>query len=289
MKNYYFHIKKLIILLLSIVLFSCEEKNDYYSGFTATIIVEGKIELNDYPKVILTRNIPYYLQIDSADLIKMVLRQAKVTVSDGEMSEILTLKYNSSAFPPFYYQGNELIGKAGKTYYLTVDYGDIQLTATTTIPNPVLFDSVWFKPNAPGDSLGKICALLKDDPEQHNYYRTYTKIQSKQTEYYPTLVSTYDDRYFNGMDYAFQISKGPESYLDLKSIDYNYQLGDTVFLKIATIEKTVFDFWTGYKNEVVNGANPFASSYHVVKSNIVGEGKGIWAGYGSSVWKVVNK
>jgi hypothetical protein len=284
MKNNYFY-----IMLLCLFLFSCEEKSDYFSGFTSTIIVEGKIELNGYPKVILTRNIPYYAQIDSADLIKMVLRQAKVTVSDGEKTEILTLKFNSKEFPPYYYQGNELIGKAGKTYYLTIDYGKIQLTATTTIPNPVSLDSVWFKPNSPGDSLGKIYALLQDDPEQHNYYRIYTKIRSKQTEYYPTLISTYDDKFFNGKDYTIQLSKGPESYLDLKNVIYDYTQGDTVYVKIATIEKAVFDFWAGYKNEVVNGANPFASSYHVIKSNIVGDGKGIWAGYGSSVYMVVNK
>jgi hypothetical protein len=50
-----------------------------------------------------------------------------------------------------------------------------------------------------------------------------------------------------------------------------------------------FKFWQGYQTEVPNGANPFASSFHTIESNIVGEGKGIWGGYGSAVYQIVNK
>lgn len=270
------------------MMFSCEDKTGYDSGFSSTIIVEGKIELNGYPKVILTRNIPYYVNVDSADLIYLVLRQAKVTVSDGEKSEILTLRYNNEEFPPFYYEGNELIGEAGKSYYLTIDYGEKKLTATTFIPPPVMLDSIWFQPNSTGDSLGKINALLKNT-NQHNYYRVFSQIRSKQKQFYPTLISNFDGRLFNGMDFIFHLSKGPESYLDLKNTHFDFRRGDTVLLKICTLDQAHFTFWQGYQNEVVNGANPFASSYHKVESNIVGDGKGIWGGYGSSIYQIVNK
>jgi hypothetical protein len=268
---------------------ACTDEPDYYSDYSNTIVVEGSIEINGFPKVFLTRNIPYYVQLDSSDLIHLVLRQAKVTVSDGEQSEILTLKYNKNEFPPFYYQGNQLMGEAGKTYYLTIDYGEKKLTANTTIPNPVMLDTAWFEADSPGDSLGKIRALLKDDGTLHSYYKTFTKIRSKQTQFYPTLISNFDDRFFNGMEYVFQLRKGAESYMDLKTTDYYYIKGDTVLIKIATIDEPVYQFWVGYQNEVANGANPFASSYHVIESNIKGGGKGIWAGYGSSLVQIVNK
>ena len=284
--NRIFH--NILIVLALIIFFSCEDKTRYDSSFTSTIIVEGKIELNGHPKVILTRNIPYYVDVDSADLIYLVLRQPKVTVSDGEKSEILTLRYNNEEFPPFYYEGNELIGEAGKFYYLTIEYGEKKLTATTFIPQPVMLDSIWFQPNSSGDSLGKINALLKNT-NQHNYYRVFSQIRSKQKQFYPTLVSNFDGRLFNGMDFTFHLSKGPESYLDLNSTDFDFRRGDTVLLKICTLDEAHFTFWQGYQNEVANGANPFASSYHKVESNIVGDGKGIWGGYGSSIYQIVNK
>jgi len=272
-----------------ILLVSCEDKTDYDLGFVSTIIVEGKIELNGYPKVILTRNIPYYVEVDSADLLTLVLRQAKVTVSDGVKSEILTLRYKKEEFPPFFYEGNELIGESGKTYYLTIDYGQKKLTATTIIPKPVELDSVWFEPNTPGDSLGKINALLSDNSNEHNYYRLFTKISTKQNQFYPTLISNFNDRLFNGIAFTFHLSKGPESYLDLKSADFDFKRGDTVFVKICTMDEAHFTFWQGYQSEVANGANPFASSYHKIESNIAGDGKGIWGGYGSSIYQVINK
>jgi hypothetical protein len=288
MRKSYFIIK-IFLAFLAFIPFSCDESSDYYSGYEQSIIVDGKIEMNNYPKVILTRNIPYYVEVDSADLLYLVLRQAKVTVSDGELSEILTIKFNRDEFPPYYYEGNELTGKAGRTYYLTIEYGDIKLTATTTIPEPVSPDSVWFQPNAPGDTLGKINARLADNKDIHSYYRTYTMIRSRQNDFYPTLISLFDDRLFNGTNYTFHLSKGPESFLNLNNTSPDYESGDTVLLKIATMDEACFKFWQGYQTEVVNGANPFASSFHKIESNIVGEGKGIWAGYGISINQIINK
>ena len=279
----------IFFVITAILLFSCGNKIGYDAGFITSIVVEGKIELNDYPKVILTRNIPYYVEVDSADLLSLVLRQAKVTVSDGVKSEILTLRFKNDEFPPFYYEGNELIGEVGKTYTLSIEYGLKKLIATTTIPYPVFLDSIWFQPNTIGDSLGKIDALLSDNPDLHSYYRLFTKISSKQNQFYPTLVSNFNDRIFNGEKYTFHLSKGPESYLDLNSTDFNFTRGDTVFLKICTMDEASFTFWQGYQNEVANGANPFASSYHKVESNIIGDGKGIWGGYGSTVYQIINR
>lgn len=289
MKRLKLKISCIVCAILTFFLYACENQPDYYSGYEPSIIVEGEIELNSYPKVIITRNIPYYVTVDSADLIYLILRQAKVTVSDGTNSEILTLQFNQEEFPPFYYSGNEIKGQAGKTYYLDIEYGEKRITSTIAIPYPVVLDSVWFHPNTPGDSLGKISARLRDNGALHNYYKTYTKIQSKQTDFYPTLISLFDDKLFNGQNYTFYLSRGPESFLDLRHTDSDFRRGDTVQLKIATIDEACFKFWQGYNREVVNGANPFASSFHHIESNIQGDGKGIWGGYGSSVYTVINK
>jgi hypothetical protein len=274
------------ILALLLVVVCCSENTSYDLAYEPAIVVDGQIELNGYPKVFLTRNIPYYVQIDSADLQYLVLKQAKITVSDGHQSEILTLKFNKKEFPPYYYQGNEIMGKAGKTYSLTIEYGEKTLTATTTIPAPVFLDTAWFQVNTPGDSLGKIHAILPDKAGEHNYYRTLTRIRNRQSEFYPTLISVFDDQYFDGLDYIFHLNKGPETYLDINTADFFYKKGDTITLKICTLDKAHHAFWLSYQNEVSNGANPFASSFHKVESNITG-GKGIWGGMGSTNYLLV--
>ncbi|HEY4788185.1 MAG TPA: DUF4249 family protein, partial [Bacteroidales bacterium] len=236
----------------------------------------------------LTRNIPYYVNIDSTDIIYLVLRQAKVTVSDGTNSEILTLMYDENIFPPFYYQGTELLGQTGKTYQLTVNYGSITLTASTTIPDPVKADSLWFQPSADEPDLGEILVRLHD-PVDKNYYKMYTKILGKQKGFYPTLISNFDDKLFNGQEFTFHLDKGPESYLNLNQKDFLFSSDDTVMVKICTMDAQNFAFWQGYQNEVSNGANPFASSFHEVKTNISGDGLGNWGGYGTSVYEIITK
>jgi hypothetical protein len=277
---------RLFIAVSFIFLIACQ-KEGYITEFTPAIVVDGSIENDNFPRVFLTRNIPTYIRIDSADFGKLVLRQAKITVSDGEQSEILTLKYDKGLFPPFYYEGNELQGKAGKTYFLTIVYGNDTLTSSTTIPNPVKPDSVWFriKPDSPDEGL--IMVKLKDDPDTTNYYKMFTRIQGKQTDYYPTLNSVFSDRWINGQTTVLELNKGPETYLDMYNESFYFSKNDTIWLKVCTLDKPGFDFWNSYRDEVANGSNPIASSYHTIPSNIKGKGLGIWGGFGTCIFRVI--
>lgn len=278
-----------ITFFIMVVLFiSCNKDLTGRNDFVPSIVVDGRIESNDYPRVFLTRNIPYYVNIDSSDIVYLVLRQAKVTVSDGVNSEILTLIYDKDLFPPFFYQGTEMTGEAGKTYDLKVEYGSTVLTASTTIPMPVYADSVWFQPKDDDPDLGEILVKLKD-PIEKNYYKIYTRIEGKQKNFYPALISNFDDQLFNGEMFTFHLQRGPESYLDLNQKNFEFSSKDTVYVKVCTLDEQNFAFWQSYQNEVTNGANPFASSFHEIKSNIKGEGIGIWGGFGSTIYKVIAK
>ena len=278
----------LVTSLLLVVLSSCENDITNRNEFVPSIVVDGRIESDDFPRVFLTRNIPYYVSVDSADIIYLVLRQAKVTVSNGEKSEILTVTYDKNLFPPFYYKGTELKGEAGKTYNLKIEYGSTILTATTTIPDPVKPDSVWFQPKSDEPDKGEILVKLHD-PEGKNYYKMYSQIERKQTHYTPTLISDFDDKFFNGQEFTFHLDNGPESYLNLNQKDFTFSRNDTVWMKICTLDEKNFAFWYSYRNEVANGANPFASSFHEIKSNIVGDGIGIWGGFGTFICRVIAK
>lgn len=283
-------IKICFVYLLLMTIIGCERENPKTDdGFQPGIVVEGHIEQGDYPLVYLTRNIPYYAKIDSADIVYLVIRQAKVEVSDGIQSEILTLMHDQQHFPPFYYRGTELTGKTGSTYTLTITYGSDTLTATTTIPLPVKPDSVWFHPEDGEPGRGKIFLRINDDPAVKNYYRMFTCVPSKQSDFYPTLNSTYNDKNFNGTQFTFQLNQGPESYINLNQKDYLFDLKDTILMKICTLDEIHYNFWVSYNSEILNAGNPFATSFHGIASNIHGKGYGIWGGYGVTVVPVIYK
>ncbi len=170
---------------------------------------------------------------------------------------------------------------------MTVNYGSTTLTASTTIPDPVKADSVWFQPKADKPDLGEVLVRLHDNPYEKNFYKMYSRIVSKQNDYYPTLISNFDDQLFDGKVFTFHLDKGPESYLNLNQKDFLFSRNDTIMLKICTLDKENFSFWKSYQDEISNGANPFASSFHEIESNIKGGGLGIWGGFGTTIYKVI--
>jgi hypothetical protein len=259
------------------------------ASFQPSIVVEGSIEQGSFPIVYLTKNIPYYTDIDSSEFINLVIRQAKVVVSDGNNSEILTLMFDQQHFPPYYYQGTVLTGQVGITYQLQVFYGTDTLTSSATIPAPVNIDSAWLQPIEGNPQQCFVCATIHDDPLVANYYKTFTSMPATQSQFYPTLESVFNDKLFNGRVYTFELNKGPETYLNLQNFNDYFKNTDSIYLKIQTLQVTQYNFWLSYQSEIIDAGNPFAASFQSLPSNIIGNGLGIWGGYGATVRLVSNK
>lgn len=243
------------------------------------IVVDGWIENGQFAKVLLTRNSPYFASIDSASIRSLVLTWAKVTVSDGINTEILTLRKDENYFPPYIFEGNEIIGVTGRTYSIKAEYGGKTVTATTTIPEIVPLDTAFFYLESGSDSLGSIYLEFTDPPDVKNYYRILTKRSGEDTRYYSSMVMCMDDMYFSGQKFGFSVRRGPESFISSYGNEY-FRMGDTVSIKFCTIDNAHFDFWNSFQDETFNASNPFASSLSTIRSNIEGDGLGIWGGYG---------
>lgn len=243
------------------------------------IVVDGWIENGQFAKVLLTRNSPYFASIDSASVRSLVLTWAKVTVSDGINTEILTLRKDENYFPPYIFEGNEIIGVTGRTYSIKAEYGGKTVTATTTIPEIVPLDTAFFYLESGSDSLGSIYMEFTDPPDVKNYYRILTKRNGEDTRYYSSMVMCMDDMYFSGQKFSFSVRRGPESFISSYGNEY-FRMGDTVSIKFCTIDNAHFDFWNSFQDETFNASNPFASSLSTIRSNIEGDGLGIWGGYG---------
>ena len=91
-----------------------------------------------------------YQQADS--LSQYLIRWAKVSVSDGERTVVLTGKFDSRYFPPYVYTTGNMRGEAGKTYTLDVEHRDFHATATTTIPETHRIENLTIKPCADSDT-----------------------------------------------------------------------------------------------------------------------------------------
>ena len=245
------------------------------------IVVDGWIEQGQQAKVMLTANSPYFSVIDSASLRDLVLTRAKVTLSDGNITENLILRKDRNYFPPYYYQGNNIVGEAGGSYTLTAEYGGKTAWAATTIPDPVKIDSTWFSLVKNEDSLGIIYMSFTDPPGIKNFYRIFTRRIGKDNKYIPTRIMAIDDQYFQGRRAEFSVYRAQETYIEDAS-DCYYRLGDNVIIKLCTMDRENYEFWSSLQAEILNANNPFASAVSNLKSNIEGDGLGVWGGYGIS-------
>ncbi|MDA3881794.1 MAG: DUF4249 domain-containing protein [Bacteroidales bacterium] len=277
----------LFLILAVFQLCSCSDDFTNDSGTESRIIVDGYIEVGKKARVVLTQAIPVESQIDSTKYLDIVSTRANVRISDGEQSEYLYLRWNKNAFPQHYYESEKIRGEEGKTYDLEIMYYGDTLTAQTTIPEPVNVDSVWTIISEQDSSERDVWFRLCDNPQQKNYYRTFTRIISEQHEYVSTYLSSFDDNSFNGVCEEKPIYKGNENFYD-KSRDFSFAVHDTVLLKLVSMDEDAYLFWKNYEKEVFNLGNPFASNGSNLISNISG-GYGIWCGYNQSIHTIIIK
>jgi hypothetical protein len=269
----------LFFLFVLIFMAGCEEKPELSdTEFLEALVVEGRIESGQFARVFITRNIPFYVHIDSADFPYLVIRQAKVEVSDGVQSEVLVLRYDKKIFPYHYYQGVKIRGVPGKSYTLKITHGEKELIASTTIPHVPMVDSVWFSYNHHKQGLGTINVAISDEQGYKPYYRIYTMNTPSQNRYFPALISNFDSRFFIGNKYTLSLSKGPESYMRIDNSEFFFADTDSVMVKVCAIDEQQFRFWSSYQMQVTGGSNPFAASSSNVNSNIIG-GLGNWGGF----------
>lgn len=266
-------------MALSALLLSCSgyylpEQND-------ELVVEGWIEDNGFPVVILTKNINISNKYQSLDsLSSCIVRWAKVTVSDGEKSVVLTGRYMKGYTPPYIYTTSHFRGEAGKTYLLTVEYGDFHATATTTIPNTQKIDELTVERCAQSDTLYQISLRYNDDEAEQNYYQIFTRVGGRDVrQYLAAYLGTIDNRVVKPKT-KIPVYRGR----DINTLDYTpyYTINDTVAVKFAHIDSTSYNFWYDYTRNLTTAGNMFFATAASLRSNIIG-GTGYWCGMGSDI------
>ena len=306
----------LFLLSAAAFLVGCEKEITVELPETAEqFVVEGSIEPGLPPFVILTRTQSYFDPLDQAALSNIYVRNALVTVDNGNgpvqldqlcstsltdeqralFSEITGLDPGLLASVDIcvYTTGNTaLFGEVGRTYTLRIEAEGKVLTSETTIPNPVVLDSVWFElalQRPDDDSLGFAWGTLSDPDTMGNYYRWMARRISKDEDGIsedPTFISplgnTFEDKYVNGLTFDFSFIRGRQFYSDQPE-DNNeeagfYKVGDTIAVKFLSIGYDEHEFYTSYDENVSTQGDLFGTPVNA-RSNIDG-GLGIWAGWG---------
>lgn len=272
--------KKYILILFALIAVNCSKDDFSEQSIESKIVVEGWIEEGDYAEVLLSSSIPVTGVIDSANVLNHVIRSAKITVSDGQTSEVLRVKNDKNRVPPFVYFGTTLMGEAGKEYSIKIEYLNRVVQAVTTIPKSVQLKSAeYIKKNA-ADTTGYIFVKFDDPVNEKNYYQIATKINKEEPVFVPAFYGNLDDKNFKESSVSVQVNRGILLFPKTKFTPY-FADGDLIFVKLRTQNKEALDFWNSWQNEIVNSKNPIYPSNTSLKSNIKG-GIGIWAGYGQS-------
>ncbi len=251
------------------------------------LVVEGWIEAGDHPIVMVTTSVQVSQTYqDWSVLEENIVRWAKVTVSDGKDTVVLTGKFNKDYFPPYIYTTAKMEGEVGKTYTLTVQYKGKTATATTTVPEKVELEYVRVVRSDTDEGRYNIIAGLKDNPETKDYYRFFAKNTKLDSIYVPSFLGLInDDVLAEGINEVSVFSGFVLNFGSEQRSPVSFQEDDVICIRFAAMDEDSYNYWEDYDDISSLSTNPFFPVNKKIRSN-VSSGMGYWAGYGSSYYRV---
>lgn len=299
------------IVLAILFSFGCTKEVEVdIPGFEEQLVVEGRIQTNEFPIVLISKSQNVYAPTDLSSYVQSFVYNANVSVTvDGTtidlelmtidqlpiqsqktFAEMLKLEFDQISFIPIqvYSTINSVVlGQTGKSYTLTINHEGEVYSGTTQLLPPVPLDDVYWRPDDSNPEYGISVARLSDPPNQYNAYRWEAKrinIQPNGEELDTLYRSSnssrgfFDDQFFDGITIEFdalnrQEIKDPSH---LEEYKWFYRFGDSVAIRFSRVEKAVHEFYDKKDAQLDSNGNPFATPVNI-PSNIEGA-LGIWAG-----------
>lgn len=271
--------RKLLFVFSCLLLFGLQScAPDYFEDKRSELVVEGWIEDNRPPVVILSKTLTLSDKYQSlTDLKDYIVTWAKVSVSDGVDTVVLTGKYDPEYFPPYVYTTGRMFGRVGATYTLMVEYEDIYATAETRIlPSPVM-ENMRVVRSEDSDSLYQIEITMRDESPEKDYYQVFTKTGTSSKQFFASYLGYFTDDVLTDGTFI-PVFRG-KSAMDEDYTPY-FKENDSVSVKIAHIDNGAYEFWSTYSKNVNMPSSMFLTAISRVPSNISGA-LGYWCGMGS--------
>ncbi len=284
MKEKLIHNAKILILTLftSAAMFgleSCEEDYGINSGEERMpLVIEGWIEENDYPIVIVTRALD--LNDEDSRIEDAIEKWCRVTVYDNGEPIVLTARKNTNYNPNFIYTTNKIIGQQGHVYKLTVETEDTIAVAESTLLPCGSISRLEAIPTSENDTLYSIKAYLTNLQEEQ-YYKIFCKGDGED-RHFASFLGNLTGKEYNPTN-GVTVSRGIHRAFteDEEDFTHYFSSGEKVEVKLCSMGKEVYEFWKTYDLNVSLSSNMFLSFTADCPGNITGA-KGYWAAYGSS-------
>jgi len=266
--------KHIVILLAALAFTSCNSFLETESK--EELVVEGWIENGHAPVVMVSSTLPVSATERSIDDIQEhILRYATVSIEHDGQKEYLTARLTDKHKIGNYFTSSTLRGEIGHSYRLNVEWLDYKAEASCTIPEPTPIDTSYFEKEK--DNLSYVFKIkFKNNPAEGKYYHSFRRNGIADTSSFISVpFST-----LNGKVTKEEVTQSFMKYMISK--DSYFHEGDLVAIKLATIEESMYEFWTRYTNVSSTTGSTAISSATNLKGNVKGA-IGYWAGYGISV------
>lgn len=196
---------------------------------------------------------------------KVNLTQSKPFYEDnqfpGVSGAVVTVKDNDVEFflpetQPGIYETNLINGTPGHLYQLSVTINNNVFTATSTMPSPVLLDTLYVS-NGPFGEF-KFATIGYNDPlGVSNNYRFVQYLNGVKDP----AIFWQNDEFTDGRNVTIQLDTG----VDKKDDPRNIQKGDSVTIEMLGIDDGVYKFWYslffngGTGENIATPANPLTN------------------------------
>jgi len=183
---------KKYLLLISIILFSCQEEITLdLPKADDKLVIEGSIENGFPPYIIITKNGGYFDPIDSEtfdNLFVNDIESVEIWYNDNDGVKLDSVILEQITFydslPPIYTDIDHVqaqftspqdrlpydFSKSGRTYYLEIKWNNQVISSSTTIPEVTPLDCLWVEKseNSKEEYEYDIRALYSDPADQDN-------------------------------------------------------------------------------------------------------------------------
>lgn len=264
-------------LFLFIVLFNCAE-NETDTFVSDELTVEGHIREGEFAEIRLTNSLPFRGVIDSVEVVKSIESKAKVVLSNGDESEILTLKRNESSFPFLYYRSNIIRGEIGEDYNLSISIRGKEFVSETSVPEKTkilkteLLD--WIEDGIPNPDFKDIKLTIENESLKERYFKVLIKSESdSKFEFARPFIFNTENIFTD----TFPIIVSYIYFDDEGELVNRVEVGETIEVKIVTITKEQFDFWKSIEGDQTSPLENSSFTNKIV-SNINNGAFGYWSG-----------
>ncbi|MEL7221136.1 MAG: DUF4249 domain-containing protein [Bacteroidota bacterium] len=227
-----------LIICLCLFSFSCEKVIELdLEDSDRQIVIEAQLQAGNNQFTVLVSQSSNYFSNEAPVLIS----DAKVVLYDNSNSSINLPLLKAGEY------GGEINAEAGMTYSLEVELDGQVYQANTTVPTPVLLntlDTTFLEATAFFDEGYQVVSRFEDDPLTENYYRVLHAIDEVWQKDGTDLQVT-NDRFFNGSENA-----------RLPVFNHIFSSGEIITVTLQHLDKVSFEYFNSLANIVGDGQGP---------------------------------